>query len=90
MKDVICGFGPFEGLGVAIVAFDEGSDIGSERGDATIDAAADFALGDQGKEALDLIEPGCACGCQMDVPARPFDQPIADQRRSYGWRSCPR
>jgi len=71
LKDVIRGFGPFEGLGVAIVAFDEGSDIGSERAGATVDTAADFALGDQGKEALDLTESGCACGCQMDVPARP-------------------
>src|SRR3984957_629909 len=84
MNDVLCGSGRLAGLWVAIVAFDEGSDIGSERGDATVDAAADFTLGDQGKEALDLIEPGCACGCQMDVPARPFDQPIADQRRLVG------
>ena len=66
------------------MSFDVGSDIGSERGDATVDAAADFALGDQRKEALDLIDPGCACGCQVDVPARPLDQPIADQGRLVG------
>ena len=41
---------------------DVGSDAGPERGDSAIDAAADFALGDEGKEALDLIEPGRACG----------------------------
>jgi hypothetical protein len=39
LKDVVRGFGPFEGLGITIVSFDEGSDIGFERGDATVDAA---------------------------------------------------
>ena len=67
-----------------IVSFDEGSDISSERCDTAIDAASDFALGDKGKEAFDLIEPGRACRRQMDVPARPFGQPIADQRRLVG------
>src|SRR5258708_503306 len=66
------------------MSFDEGSDVGAERCDAAIDAAADFALGDEGKEALDLIEPGRACGRQMDVPARPFGEPIADQRGLMG------
>src|ERR1700726_1514133 len=63
------------------MSFDEGSDVGAERGDAAIDAEADFALGDEGKETLDLIEPGRTCGRQVDVPARPLGQPIADQRR---------
>lgn len=63
------------------MSVDEGSDVGAERSHTAIDAAAYFALGDEGKEALDLIEPGRACGRQMDMPARPFGQPIADQRR---------
>src|SRR3954453_14252679 len=34
--------------------------------------------------ATQRIEPGRACGRQMDVPARPLGQPIADQRRLVG------
>ena len=84
MQDVVCGFGPSEGLGIVIVSFDVGSDVGPERCDTAIDATADFTFSDESKEALDPIEPGRACGRQMDVPARPFGQPIADQRRLVG------
>src|SRR5688572_7968079 len=66
------------------MSFDEGSDVSAKRGDTAINAAADFALGDEGKEALDLIEPRRARGRQMDVPAWSFGQPIADQRSLVG------
>src|SRR5262245_5275301 len=46
-----------------------------------MDAAPDLAFSEQGKKALDLVEPGCAGGGQVDVPARPLGQPTADQRR---------
>jgi len=33
---------------------DEGGDVGLKSGDATMDAAAYFLVGEQGEEALDL------------------------------------
>ena len=69
-KDVIGGFGPAERLWVGVVLVDERGDRGVERGDAAVDAAADLPLGEQREEALDLIEPGRAGRCVMDVPAR--------------------
>jgi DNA-binding CsgD family transcriptional regulator len=39
------------------MSFDEGSDVGAERRHTAIDAAAYFALGDEGKEALDPTDP---------------------------------
>jgi hypothetical protein len=58
---------------------DEGSDIGSERDDPTVDAAPHLALGDPGKEALDLINPACAKGliknCSPDRNRYPTTSP---------------
>ena len=39
-----------------------------------------FFVGDEREEALDLIEPGRTGRCEMDMPARPFGEPVADQR----------
>ena len=39
---------------------DECGDIGAECRDAALDPSPDPALGDEGEEALDLIEPGSA------------------------------
>ena len=59
---------------------DEGNDISAQSLDASIDATSDLFVGDKGKEAFDLIEPGRTGRSEMDMPARPFGQPFADQR----------
>src|SRR5260221_2290889 len=41
-------------------------------------AAADGALGDQGEEALDLIEPGSIGRREVKMPARPPCEPRPD------------
>ncbi|MEY9463411.1 hypothetical protein [Bradyrhizobium ottawaense] len=46
------------GLGVGVVLFDEGRDLSTYLRHAAVDAAPDFALGDEGNETFDLIEPG--------------------------------
>src|SRR6516164_5712351 len=61
-EDVIGGLGPFEGLGIGVVMTDEVHDVGAQSLDAAIDAAPDLLVGDEGEEALDLIEPGRAGG----------------------------
>lgn len=56
-KDVIGGLGPSERFGIGVVLADERSDVSSEGGDATIDAAPDLLIGEEREEALDLVEP---------------------------------
>ena len=56
-KDVIGGFGPSEGFGIGVVSVDERGDVRPEGGDAAMDAASDFLVGEEREEALDLIEP---------------------------------
>src|SRR5262245_6014179 len=48
--------------------------------DAAIDAAPDLLVGDKCEEALDLIKPGAAGRREVDMPAWPFGEPVADQR----------
>ncbi len=43
-----------------------------------MDAAPDLLIGDQGEEALDLVDPGGACWREVDMPSGPLGQPIAD------------
>ena len=56
-KDVIGGFGPSEGFGIGVVSVDERGDVRPEGGDAAMDAASDFLVGEEREEALDLVEP---------------------------------
>jgi hypothetical protein len=44
-----------------------------------VDAAPDLLVGDQGEEALDLIDPGRGGRREVDVPARPLGQPVPDR-----------
>src|SRR5581483_12312856 len=59
---------------------DEVHNVGAQSLDAAIDAAPDLLVGDDREEAFDLIEPGRAGWREMDMPARPFGEPVADQR----------
>lgn len=49
-----------------------------------MDTATDLAVGEQGKEALDLVEPGGAGRRVVDVPVRSLEQPVAGGRRFVG------
>lgn len=78
-EDVVGGLGPFEWLWIGVVMTDEVHNVCAQSVDAAIDAAPDLFVGDEREEALDLIEPGRTCGREMDMPARPFDEPVSDQ-----------
>ena len=43
-------------------------------------AALQLLSGQFGKPALDLIDTGCGCGSEMDMPVRPACQPRLDLR----------
>lgn len=70
LKDRICGGGPSERLAVGVVVFDELIDALHKLLDAGERAATDGLVGDQGEEALDLIEPGAVGRREVHVPAR--------------------
>jgi hypothetical protein len=57
-EDVVGRPDPAERLRVGVVVLDECGDVGAQGGDASVDAAADPALGDEGDEPLDLVQPG--------------------------------
>ena len=50
--------GPLEGLRVGVVVIEKAVDGGLKVGDGTEDAALETALGEDGEEALDGVEPG--------------------------------
>src|ERR1700738_2657506 len=56
-QDVVGGFGPAKGLGVGIAGVDVGGDSGLQRGGRAVGAALDLLVGEQRKEALDLVDP---------------------------------
>ena len=54
---LVGGFGPFEGLGVLVVAVDEGVDVGLQLPDRGMNASPELLSGELCKPALDLIDP---------------------------------
>lgn len=78
-EDFGSGLGPAERLGVGVVLVEKAGYGGLEFGDAAMHAAAKLAFGKQCKQALDLVQPGCARGDEMDMPARALGQPVSDQ-----------
>src|SRR5258707_11746118 len=42
-------------------------------------AALDLLIGEQGKEALDLVDPRRGCRGEVHLPAGSFGKPVADQ-----------
>src|ERR1700722_5649056 len=69
-QDEICGRGPDERLGVAIVCGDVVEDGLAQMGHRVKAAAADGFGGDLREPALDLVEPGGMCRYEMQVEAR--------------------
>ena len=56
-QNLVCGLGPFEGLRVSVVQVDEGTDVGLELPDGSMDTSLDLFSGEFSEPALDLIDP---------------------------------
>jgi hypothetical protein len=78
-EDVVGGLGPAEGPGIGVVGVDESADVVLKLLRGCVDAAPDLLVGDQGEEALDLVDPGRTGRREVDVPARPLGQPVPDR-----------
>jgi len=69
-EDVVGGLGPAERLGGGVVGVEIGVDRGFELHGGAMDAAAQGSVGEQGEEALDLVEPGRRGRGEVEGPAR--------------------
>jgi hypothetical protein len=49
-----------------------------------VDAAAELLVGEQSEPAFDQVEPAGRSGSEVQVEARAFGQPVADQLRLVG------
>jgi hypothetical protein len=56
-QNLVCGLGPFEGLGVCVVQVDEGANVTLELPDGGVNTALDLLSGEFSEPALDLIDP---------------------------------
>src|SRR3954469_14682604 len=68
-EDGFSSGGPSKGFAVLVVMSDEMIDALDQLLDRAEGASADGFVGDEGEEALDLIEPGAVGGNEMQMPA---------------------
>ena len=77
-EDGFGGFGPHEGLWFIVVLLDVAVDGALEIGDRAEGAALEPAAGQRGEEALDGVQPGAGCRCEVEgpacMPAQPGDR----------------
>jgi hypothetical protein len=66
-QDLVCGFGPVEGFGLAVMDSNELVDCGFQLLNASVRAALDLALGEECEPALDLVEPGGMRGGEVQM-----------------------
>ena len=74
-EDVVGGLRPFEGLGIPVVLFDEGADVGFELPGRGMHAPLELLARQFGEPALHLIDPRGRGRCEMGVMARASRQP---------------
>ena len=77
-EDLICGFGPGEGLGIIVVLGDVAVDGGLKIDDRVEAAASDALAGQRREEGLDGVQPGAGFGREVEGPARVTLEPRLD------------
>ena len=78
-EDVVGGLGPAERRWIFVGRLDIVFDRVFEVADRAEHTALEGALGEEREEAFGLIEPGGRGRRVMHVPARPLQEPVADQ-----------
>ena len=86
LKNGVGGLGPDERLRVVIVGLDEGSDVSLQLLHAAMHAAFDLLVGEQREPAFDLVEPGRAGRCEVQLVARMAGEPGRGPRVSVSTR----
>jgi hypothetical protein len=78
LKDGVSCSSPHEGLRICVVSADEAVDFFDEVGGGIEGATTDRALGDERKEAFDLVEPRGVGGDEVNMPTRTAREPRSD------------
>jgi len=78
-EDVVGTLGPSEGLGIGVVGVEVGYDGRLQFRGRLVCAAPDLIVGDQAKEALDLIDPGRRSLRMVHMPEGALGEPVADR-----------
>jgi len=76
---LVGGLGPDKGFRVLVVMLDKVADGVLQLQRAAVDSAPNLFFGQRGEPALDQVQPGSRSGSEMQVEARTFGQPAADQ-----------
>ncbi len=88
--DVVGGFGPAQWRWIGIDGVDIAEDGGFEVLGGSVNAAAQLLFGEEGEEALDLVEPGGRGRRVMDLPAGMAGEPVAGNAASAAPGSAPK
>jgi hypothetical protein len=79
-KDLIGGLRPDEGFRIRMMSSDKLANRRLELRHAAVHAAPRLLIGQLGEPALDQVQPGAVGRGEVDVKARPFRQPVPNQR----------
>jgi len=72
---------PYEGLWVFVVVLDEAADGVFQFVGGAMHCSTELLFAQQSKPAFNQIEPACRGGCEVQVEAWSFHQPVANQLR---------
>ena len=84
LEDSISSGSPDEGLCICVVGADEAVDFFDEVGGGLEGATTDGALGDEGEETFDLVEPGGVRGREVKLDSWMLVQELADRLSFVG------
>ena len=79
-QNVVCRLRPSEGFGIVIDGVDVILDGLFQFLRGAMNTASQLLFGQQGKQALDLVQPRSAGRGEVDMPVRPLGEPCSD-----GW-----
>ncbi|ACS60265.1 hypothetical protein Rleg_5443 (plasmid) [Rhizobium leguminosarum bv. trifolii WSM1325] len=81
---MVGGFDPLVWGGVLGVSFDEGVDVGFRFCSGTVYAALQLLSRQLREPPFDLIDPGCRCWCEVNMPVWAARESGLDPRRLVG------
>ena len=82
-EDLAGGFGPDEWLGIVVPFVDPGAHVAFEFDEAAVGGAAQFAVGQFSKPALNEVKPGGRGGSEVQLEAGVAQQPVPCQNSTY-------
>jgi len=88
VEDLVGGLGPDVGAGVLVPGLDPLADVGVQRADGAVRAAAQEFRGELAEPLLDEVDPRARGRCEVKVKPGVLSEPASDLGGSCGWRRC--